>query len=520
MLGERTLGNTIADMKSWLGRSTWQPRSLLQLVIAIFVAVLVPVSAMVTQFSRTMHSFEQQAALRLEHSLTLTRRAQSLVKQGLTLERIARQASVLNEREMWQLYLHHRDTYLEQLDAQAMWLEDDLVGQLLRYVSLIDAVMSAANTQQAIDAVPFAQFSGANRKIQGQTQARIESYNKEIAEQLTHQQQRVWIQLGGMVILMVMLLSLLLRSLLRPLRRLEQHILSIGQGSSVSTELLKSGPVEIQRLEERVYWLQNRLSELEDQKQSFLRHMSHELKTPLTSIREGSELLVDEVAGPVSSQQREVVELIQQGGIELQSLIEQLLAYSQLAQRPAQIKECSVKALINRSIKPFTGAMGRKGISVEVDCRVDNWPLDQELMQRALSNLVSNVIAYGEHNRPFTVRCAELNDQLIIDVENFGSRIEPSERLSIFEPFQQGQATRQGPVKGSGVGLSIVTECVKQHGGQVSVVDSRRADVCFRMMIPFVQAEQRVKEKKGANNIADISDHLAKRLPAVSASSR
>ena len=86
--------------------------------------------------------------------------------------------------------------------------------------------------------------------------------------------------------------------------------------------------MDLERLGHQLEWLRNRLLELAQERNRFLRHMSHELKTPLANIREGTELLMDGAVGELESGQREVTAILRDNGIKLQRLIENLLSFS------------------------------------------------------------------------------------------------------------------------------------------------------------------------------------------------
>ena len=90
-----------------------------------------------------------------------------------------------------------------------------------------------------------------------------------------------------------------------------------------------NGPQDLRYLGQRLEWLRSRLSDLEEQQNRFLRHVSHELKTPLTAVREGAELLRDNVGGKLSPEQREIVRIVRENTLSLQKLIEDLLKYHQ-----------------------------------------------------------------------------------------------------------------------------------------------------------------------------------------------
>ncbi|WP_411019242.1 histidine kinase dimerization/phospho-acceptor domain-containing protein, partial [Salmonella sp. s52026] len=96
---------------------------------------------------------------------------------------------------------------------------------------------------------------------------------------------------------------------------------------SLDDAALFTGPRELRSVGKRIIWLSERLAWLESQRHQFLRHLSHELKTPLASMREGTELLADRVAGPRTPEQQEIVEFLDSSSRNLQKLIEHLLDY-------------------------------------------------------------------------------------------------------------------------------------------------------------------------------------------------
>jgi two-component system sensor histidine kinase GlrK len=99
---------------------------------------------------------------------------------------------------------------------------------------------------------------------------------------------------------------------------------------------------------ERIIWLSERLSWLESQRHQFLRHISHELKTPLASMREGTELLADQVVGPLTVEQEEVVAILDDSSRNLQKLIEQLLDYNRkLADGAVELEDVEIEPLVD-----------------------------------------------------------------------------------------------------------------------------------------------------------------------------
>ena len=132
-----------------------------------------------------------------------------------------------------------------------------------------------------------------------------------------------------LVLIVVLLFALRLS---RPLRQIDRAIGELGRGN-FSQRVVVGGPVDLERLGHQLEWLRNRLLELAQERNRFLRHMSHELKTPLANIREGTELLMDGAVGELDSGQREVTEILRDNGIKLQRLIENLLELQRLAEQ-------------------------------------------------------------------------------------------------------------------------------------------------------------------------------------------
>ena len=127
----------------------------------------------------------------------------------------------------------------------------------------------------------------------------------------------------------------------RPLRQMDRAIRRLGDGDfSKPTKI--TGPRDLEQLGERLNWMRTRLLEVEQEKNRFLHHISHELKTPLTAIREGAELLNEGVVGNLNAQQGEIAAILRDNTLQLQKLIEDLLDFNIATSRASKLRVESV----------------------------------------------------------------------------------------------------------------------------------------------------------------------------------
>ncbi|MCW5626711.1 MAG: HAMP domain-containing histidine kinase, partial [Burkholderiales bacterium] len=272
----------------------------------------------------------------------------------------------------------------------------------------------------------------------------------------------------------------------RPIAQIDAAIRRLGEGD-FQAPVEVQGPRDLQRLGQQLDWMRQRLIDLEAQKTGFMRHMSHELKTPLASLREGTDLLDEQVVGQLSPGQREVAAILKQSTQRLQRLIEDLLAYHSaqfhgMAVNAVPIPLCEV---IARAGQEFRLPMASKGIRFQVECPSIVIRADREKLAAILGNLVSNAVKFSPQGGRVRVKVHTDAMQVVIDVIDDGPGVPDDERTKVFEPFFQGRAPYQGPVKGTGLGLAIVKEFVAAHDGSIEIVDRKRPGAQFRVTLPI-----------------------------------
>ncbi|ATJ84100.1 sensor histidine kinase GlrK [Halomonas beimenensis] len=476
----RTLAMTSAVSRRW------RPRSLLQLVLLAFLMVMLPLAVLMFQAGQALSELSRLADQSARQAVEETRRARTLGALALEMERGARQYAVVEQESLLEIFDERLAEFRRLLARQRELLPDDpdvaaLSEQLDRLAELPDLPMAEFEARLT-DFLPFAEHTEAMRHA---TNRRIDDRLDAIRVQAEAVQHRLWWQTAALVSASLILMLLFTRLIVRPVRQLERRILGIGSGGQDARVAPVQGPAELVRLDERLDWLASRLDELEEQKQQFLRHMSHELKTPLASVREGSSLLADGVAGELTGHQREILELIDASGSELQQLIEQLLDYNLLQHnRRLETERLDVATVAKEVLAKHRLALRQKGMVVTCFDGPLVWQADRTATTRILDNLISNAIAYGEDGGELEIRARGEHDRLVLEVANSGEAIPEEDRPRLFEAFYQGRIRRKGALKGSGIGLSVAADCARLQHGTLALVDDSRLAVCFRLTLP------------------------------------
>jgi two-component system sensor histidine kinase GlrK len=301
------------------------------------------------------------------------------------------------------------------------------------------------------------------------------------------------------------LLSILALTLMigRPLRGIDRAISELGRGT-FSRPIEVSGPRDLERLGAQLEWLRLRLLDLAQERNRFLRHMSHELKTPLANIREGAELLMDGAVGPLDNAQREVIAILRDNGIKLHRLIENLLSFSAWQKESVglDLSEFRLRPVVKQVLEAQQLTVVSQRVRLEV--KVDDLVLraDRGKVRLIIENLLSNAIKYSPKGGTVYLHAAKQDTQLVIDVADTGSGIPQEERARVFEAFYTGRPPAGVQVKGTGIGLSVVLEFVNAHGGTIEIVDGEYPGAHFRICMPVLSVTKPQGDQRNQGNQA------------------
>lgn len=478
---------------NWLKRLRLFPRSLRQLVLLAFLLVLLPLLVLAYQAYQGLNNLSSQAASINNTTLADARRSEAMTNVALEMERSYRQFCVLRDNALEKLYHNQRQQYAKMLEAHASVLPDIRYYQTLR--ELLDDLSEISCEQSEPEPKAIStleKFSQSNAEMMLMTRDIMFSRGAQLQKAISERGQFFGWQALLLFLLSLVLVILFTRMIIGPVNGIEHMINRLGEGHLLDQNTTIKGPRELRSLAQRIVWLSDRLTWLESQRHEFLRHISHELKTPLASMREGTELLADEVAGSLTADQKEVVAILDNSSKHLQQLIEQLLDYNRkLSENAGEKVNVSLKEMIESVIIAHSLPARAKGMKTQYQLDITHCIAESSLLMRVLDNLYSNAVHYGEEFGNIWIICHKSARHIQIDVANTGESIPESEQKMLFEPFFQGRVQRKGAVKGSGLGLSIARDCIRRMKGELKIVNVDYAAVCFRIELPLVAENEK-----------------------------
>ena len=469
------------------------PKSLSGLMLLGVAVIAVPL--LVAIFTAALHIQQLADSSRTVASegIGSARASEDLMSEVLLLERATLQHQVLADPKLLEVYREHdaqltrsREQLAHQLRSAAGREALAQLGQLQHRIAT--EVFAATANGSTVDATlpRFAEMSALAQRIAAQSKAEIDAQIAGIQRRTSESQRLLLWQSALLVPLAVFAIVVLTFGVGRPLRRIDRAISELGRGN-LSHPISVSGPIDIERLGRQLEWLRGRLLDFAAERNRFLRHMSHELKTPLANIREGTELLMDGAVGELDSSQREVTGILRENGLKLQRLIENLLSFSawQTSSVGLEASEFRLRPLVKQVLENQQLTLLGQRVRLEVKIEDVTLTADRGKMRLILDNLLSNAIKYSPKGGAIYLSAQTGGDQLLLDVADSGPGIPHDERAHIFEAFYTGKAARGASVKGTGIGLSVVLEFVAAHDGTVQIVDGQYPGAHFRITMPL-----------------------------------
>jgi len=475
----------------------YYPRSFLKLLVIGFTLVALPLIFALVNTAVSVDKLASQSEQTVYQAVQATQSSRRLAELLTSMERTARQMVILGDRSLLDAYGVAREQLLRTakqfarlpFDIEQKRALDRIVrGEEEIYNVLSDP--SATPTRLAETVRHFVDLAAVARIINMRSNALIDR-EVEAMRATAAQARRItfWqvLALVPVVVFIVVGFSILIA---RPIRQIDAAIRRLG-GGQFAAPVIVSGPQDLEQLGERLEWMRRELLDLERQKNQFLRQVSHELKTPLTALREGAELLSEEAVGKLTPGQREITEIMRHNSVELQKLIEALLSFgaSQFRKVAVDLEPVEIRQVVERVVADHSLAIRSRGLTLDLAVQDVMVSADPEKLRVVLDNLVSNAVKFSPAGGAIRISARVDGAMLQLDVVDQGPGIPVADRTRIFEPFFQGRDEGAGPVRGTGIGLSVVKEYVFGHGGSIEVVDSRKG-AHLRVRLPLSRMDE------------------------------
>ncbi len=230
-----------------------------------------------------------------------------------------------------------------------------------------------------------------------------------------------------------------------------------------------------------------RLKRLEAVRRDFVANVSHELKTPVTSIKGFAETLIDGAAEDPATRER-FLRIIASQAERLIAIVSDLLVLSTLEAGQGggtPLEETDVCDIVHSAVEVCSVEANAKNIALEVRCAgAVLAPANAPLLEQAVVNLIDNAVKYSPAGSAVVVELQEASDQIAILVRDQGPGIARRHIPRLFERFYRVDSARSRDLGGTGLGLAIVKHVAQVHGGRVSVTSEVGRGSTFGLHLP------------------------------------
>ncbi len=219
--------------------------------------------------------------------------------------------------------------------------------------------------------------------------------------------------------------------------------------------------------------LHEEIKALDNMKSNFISNVSHELRSPLTSIKESVSLLLDEVNGSLNADQKKFLEIAKRNIERLSRLIDDLLDLAKIESGKTDMRRLfiNIVTIAEDAVSSFKVLAGNKKITlgIRVNPSVIKVWADPDKLTQALSNLIDNAIKYSPKDSSVMVEVIDKRDVVEVSILDNGIGISEENINRLFDKFNRLEDAIQNRVKGTGLGLAITKELIQLHGGEISV---------------------------------------------------
>ncbi len=272
----------------------------------------------------------------------------------------------------------------------------------------------------------------------------------------------------------------------------------------------------IDEMRETIDSIEEERLETQSMNRELISNITHDLKTPITSIKGYVEGIMDGVADSPEKMER-YIRTIYTKTTDMDRMINELTMYSKIETKsiPYQFTHISVKEYFNDCAEEVSFDVEANGIDFRYECAVtDNCTIcaDAEQLKRVIDNVISNSMKYAENENPHIILRVYQKEKIVyVELEDNGKGIPEAELEKVFERFYRTDASRNSSKGGSGIGLSIAKRIIEDHGGKIYATGDAGVGVCIHIELQrYISEEELTEEAKGIHKIETIIKTTAK----------
>ncbi|MCC6878549.1 MAG: hypothetical protein IT511_02050 [Rhodocyclaceae bacterium] len=462
------------------------PKSFLRLILIGFGLALLPLVFALGNAAINVQQLAEQSERAVREAAVATRASREMTETLTGMERALRQYLVLRERSLLEDYRRLRGEFVQAAQEYARLPLDETSRAGLRIIleherRLLDRLGEGV----AVSPEELLAIARQAQTVLSTSSHLIDVEVEHLRTTALDARSTLMWQLFAAIPVTIGI-ALWFRAIISSqLKQFDRAIRTIGR-ADYTDGVTVTGPQDLAYLGRRLDWLRRRLAELEEQKNRFLRHVSHDLKTPLTAIREGAQLLGEGVPGPLSEQQKTIIDIIDQNSRRLQQLIEELINYQQAGFAAGSIdpQPVALDVVCTQVLRTHRLVAAARAIRFERKLAPVLVEGDADKLRVVVDNLITNAIKFSPREGVIHVGLTTREGRAVLDVIDDGPGVAAEERERVFEPFFRGTRARRGTVKGSGLGLAIAKEYVLAHRGKIEIVEGGKGGH-FRVVLPL-----------------------------------
>lgn len=442
-------------------------------------AAILPLIFVLLYGSNQINALASKSAESIVDVAWITDKDRALYQSLIQLQRTNSQYLILQEKDILDRFMVQKDELLQLLFDIGNELSHQLLNEKVEQLTQHLTTLSHVLTESPLPSVEqvqtnYAQINQLQQEISLLNAELIDNKVTQVQETATNTQGTL---LNTLIIIPFSLVAAAIFTLIiaKPLEALSLQIGRLEQGK-FDQAIHYSGAQEVLAIGHALEQMRVQLQQLEMQKSSFIRHISHELKTPLAAIREGTELLYDNSVGELNEAQQEVTNIIRSNVSRLQMLIEDLLDFNIVLDSTSlsQLQSIEITSVYQECLEQRKLDCQAKKLITTISGETCQIETNYKQLSVIFDNLLSNAIKYSPESGEITLTIKKHSDKVVMLLSDQGPGISEHNQSKVFDAFYQGPAPDNSAIKSSGLGLTIVKELVRRLQGSIELLNEPR----------------------------------------------